>query len=87
MEQIDGGSNLSIKIHWSQKVVYCNGEFSLDVPFTFPDFVTPAGKRMSKREKIQLNVDAIAGSELLCKTISHPLKVHICSDFHIWDHC
>ncbi|KAJ1418805.1 von Willebrand factor, type A, partial [Sesbania bispinosa] len=72
--QIDGGSNLSIKIHWYQKLEYCNGQYSLNVPFSFPDFVNPAAKRMSKKEKIQVNVDAVAGSELLCKTISHPLK-------------
>ncbi|XP_061361590.1 uncharacterized protein LOC133305393 isoform X2 [Gastrolobium bilobum] len=72
--QIDGGSNLSIKIHWSQKLVYRTGQFSLNVPFTFPDFVNPVAKRISKREKIQINVNVAPGSELLCKTISHPLK-------------
>lgn len=55
--------------------------FSLNVPFTFPDFVNPAGKRMSKKENIQINVNVAAGSELLCKTISHPLKVHILFNF------
>ncbi|XP_057420076.1 uncharacterized protein LOC130714201 isoform X2 [Lotus japonicus] len=72
--QIDGGTNLSIKIQWSQKIVNCNGELTLNVPFTFPEFVTPAGKKMSKKEKIQINVEAVAGSELLCRTMSHPLK-------------
>lgn len=72
--QIDGGSNLSIKMRWSQKVVCSNGEYSLKVPFTFPEFINPAGKRMSKREKIKLNVDVVAGSELLFKTTSHPLQ-------------
>ncbi|XP_019463871.1 PREDICTED: uncharacterized protein LOC109362496 isoform X2 [Lupinus angustifolius] len=72
--QIDGGSILSIKMSWSQKIVYRNGQFSLNLPFTFPDFVNPAAKRISRREKIQINVNAVAGSELLCKTMSHPLK-------------
>ncbi|XP_054807551.1 uncharacterized protein LOC129309839 isoform X1 [Prosopis cineraria] len=72
--EIDGGSNLSIKITWSQKLLYSNDEFFLNVPFTFPAFVKPAGKRIPKREKIQINVNAGVGSELLCKTISHPLK-------------
>ncbi|XP_012573394.1 uncharacterized protein [Cicer arietinum] len=72
--QIDGGTNLSVKIHWSQKVEYSNGEFSLNVPFSFPDFVNPAGKRMSKKEKIRMNVDVVAGSELLIKTTSHHLQ-------------
>ncbi|KAK7265454.1 hypothetical protein RJT34_33074 [Clitoria ternatea] len=72
--QIDGGSNLSIKIRWSQKLGCFNGQFSLNVPFTFPDFVNPASKKIPKREKIQMNVDSVAGRELLCKTISHPLK-------------
>ncbi|KAI9122983.1 hypothetical protein K1719_005872 [Acacia pycnantha] len=72
--EIDGGSNLSIKISWSQKLLYSNGQFSLNVPFSFPAFVKPAGKRIPKREKIQVNVNAGVGSELLCKTISHSLK-------------
>ncbi|KAI4335191.1 hypothetical protein L6164_013861 [Bauhinia variegata] len=72
--EIDGGSTLSIKISWCQKILHRDGEFSLNVPFSFPEFVTPAGKKMSKREKIQVNVNAGTGSELLCQTISHPLK-------------
>ncbi|KAK7281314.1 hypothetical protein RIF29_09182 [Crotalaria pallida] len=72
--QIDGGSNLSVKISWSQKILYYEDTLSLNVPFTFPDFVNPAGKRMLRKEKIEINVNAAAGSELLCKTMSHPLK-------------
>lgn len=74
-------------MHWSQKVECSNGEYSLNVPFTFPDFVNPTGKRMSKREKIRLNVDVVAGSELLFKTTSHPLQVHIWLIFSHMGHC
>lgn len=72
--QIDGGSNISVKISWSQKILCCNDLFSLKVPFNFPDFINPAGKRMARKEKIQINVNAVTGNEFLCKTISHPLK-------------
>ncbi|XP_061362509.1 uncharacterized protein LOC133306238 [Gastrolobium bilobum] len=72
--EISGGSNLSVKISWSQKIPYCNDAFSLNVPFAFPDFVNPVAKRMSKKENIQINVNAVTGSEILCKTISHALK-------------
>ncbi|XP_044472006.1 von Willebrand factor A domain-containing protein DDB_G0286969 isoform X3 [Mangifera indica] len=72
--QIDGGSFLSVKLHWSQKLSYCDGEFSLNVPFKFPEYVTPAIRKTSKKEKILLNVNAGTGSEVLCKTTSHPLK-------------
>ncbi|TKY72884.1 Inter-alpha-trypsin inhibitor heavy chain H1 [Spatholobus suberectus] len=72
--QIDGGSNLSVKFSWYQKTLYSNDVFCLNVPFTFPDFVNPVGKKMPKKEKIEINVNAITGSELLCKTMSHPLK-------------
>ncbi|XP_057747759.1 uncharacterized protein LOC130966953 [Arachis stenosperma] len=72
--KIDGGTNLSIKISWSQKLVYAEGEYCLDLPYTFPDFVNPAGKRLSKKEKIQVNVNALPGSEILCRTMSHQLK-------------
>uniref|UniRef100_A0A2N9I5N7 VWFA domain-containing protein n=1 Tax=Fagus sylvatica TaxID=28930 RepID=A0A2N9I5N7_FAGSY len=79
--QVDGGSNLSINISWSQKLVYCDGEFLLNVPFTFPEYVTPLVKKLSKKEKIQLNVIAGTGTQVLCKKISHPLKV---SSSHIF---
>ncbi|PON66009.1 von Willebrand factor, type A [Parasponia andersonii] len=72
--QIDGGSILSISMSWSQKLVYSDGQFTLNVPFTFPEYVTPVVKKISKKEKIQLNVNAGTGTEVLCKTVSHPLK-------------
>ncbi|XP_041005433.1 uncharacterized protein LOC121250378 isoform X1 [Juglans microcarpa x Juglans regia] len=72
--QVDGGTNLSIKMSWCQKLLYYDGEFSLNIPFTFPEYVTPAGKKIQKKEKIQLNLNAGAGTQVLCKTASHPLK-------------
>ncbi|GAV64775.1 VWA_3 domain-containing protein [Cephalotus follicularis] len=72
--QVDGGANLSIKISWSQKLSYGDGQFSISVPFSFPEYVTPAVKKISKKEKIQVNVNTGTGSEILCKTTSHPLK-------------
>ncbi|KAL5572333.1 hypothetical protein UlMin_021930 [Ulmus minor] len=72
--QVDGGSILSIKMSWSQKLVYKDGHFSLNIPFTFPEYVTPLVKKISKKEKIQLNVNSGAGTEVLVKTSSHPLK-------------
>lgn len=72
--QVDGGTNISVTIRWSQKLLYCNGQLTLDVPFSFPDFVTPAGKKISKKEKIQLNLNSSPGTEVLCKSTSHPLK-------------
>ncbi|KAF2287115.1 hypothetical protein GH714_038275 [Hevea brasiliensis] len=73
-EQVDGGSSLSIKVSWIQKLLYRNGEFSLIVPFSFPEYVTPPVKKLPKKEKIQLNVNSGNGKEILCKTTSHPLK-------------
>ncbi|CAI9782705.1 unnamed protein product [Fraxinus pennsylvanica] len=72
--QVDGGTNLSVKFSWSQKLLYSNGQFTLKIPFNFPEYVTPAGKKISKREKIQLNVNSGPGTEVLFKTTSHPLK-------------
>ncbi|XP_015889068.2 uncharacterized protein LOC107423928 isoform X1 [Ziziphus jujuba] len=72
--QVDGGSLLAIKINWSQKLIHRDNQFILNIPFTFPEYVTPAGKKMTKTEKIQLNVNVGTGSEVLCKTVSHPLK-------------
>ncbi|EPS65940.1 hypothetical protein M569_08838, partial [Genlisea aurea] len=72
--QIDGGTNISVKLRWSQKLLFHDGEVTLLVPFHFPEYVTPAAKKISKREKISLNVCAGSGTELFCKTTSHPLK-------------
>ncbi|KAK4368572.1 hypothetical protein RND71_012364 [Anisodus tanguticus] len=74
ISQVDGGTNISVTIRWSQKLLYCNGQLTLDVPFSFPEFVTPVGKKISKKEKIQLNVNSGRGTEVMCKTTSHPLK-------------
>ncbi|KAL0704560.1 hypothetical protein Bca4012_070985 [Brassica carinata] len=73
-QRVDGGTNLSIKMSWSQKLTYNEGEFFLDIPFHFPEYVTPAVKKISKREKIYLSVNAGTGTEVLCKGCSHPLK-------------
>ncbi|KAG8376239.1 hypothetical protein BUALT_Bualt09G0042400 [Buddleja alternifolia] len=72
---IDGGTNVSVKLRWSQKLLYHDGELTLNVPFNFPEYVTPPAKKISKQEKIQLNVNSGPGTEILCKTTSHPLKV------------
>ncbi|MED6126298.1 hypothetical protein PIB30_077063 [Stylosanthes scabra] len=72
--QIDGGSIISVKTKWSQNIQCHNDLFSLQVPFNFPDFVNPAGKKMSKKETVQVNVNAIAGNEFQPRKMSHPLK-------------
>ncbi|GMH23308.1 hypothetical protein Nepgr_025151 [Nepenthes gracilis] len=75
--QVDGGTNLSIKISWTQKLLFHKGEFILRVPFSFPEYVVPAAKKIPKKEKIQLTVNSGEGSEVLCKTNSHPLKERV----------
>ncbi|KAK9697316.1 hypothetical protein RND81_08G029600 [Saponaria officinalis] len=72
--QVDGGTNLSIKISWSQKLLYHDGEFSVCIPFSFPEYVTPPSKKIPKRERIQLNVHPASENEVVCKMVSHPLK-------------
>lgn len=73
--KVEGGSNLSIKFSWSQKLLYQDGQFSLIVPFNFPTYVTPAGKKIPRKEMIRLNVNSGTGTEILCKATSHLLKV------------
>ncbi|RWR95873.1 von Willebrand factor [Cinnamomum micranthum f. kanehirae] len=72
--KVDGGSNLSIKVSWLQQLLYTNGQFSLNVPFDFPEYITPPGKRFPTKEKIQLNVNSGLAMEVTCDTASHPLK-------------
>ncbi|KAJ0798038.1 putative von Willebrand factor, type A, von Willebrand factor A-like domain superfamily [Helianthus annuus] len=76
--QVDGGSNLSIKVRWSQKIMYKDGEFILDVPYSFPEYVTPASKKIPKKEKIQLNVNCGPIAEVSWSTTSHQLKERKC---------
>ena len=73
--KVEGGSTLSVKVTWSQRLLYQDGLFCLSVPFSFPAHVRPVGKRISKREKILLNVNSGFETEVLCKATSHPLKV------------
>ncbi|PWA44313.1 von Willebrand factor, type A [Artemisia annua] len=54
--QVDGGSNVSVKARWSQKIMYKDGEFILSIPYSFPEYVTLAGKKLPKKEKIELNI-------------------------------
>ncbi|KAJ9538610.1 hypothetical protein OSB04_031343 [Centaurea solstitialis] len=63
-----------VKARWSQKIIYKDGEFKLNVPFSFPEYVTPAGKKLSKKEKIQLNINVGLGTQVECRKTSHPLK-------------
>ncbi|KAL4302585.1 hypothetical protein GQ457_10G001300 [Hibiscus cannabinus] len=72
--QVDGGTNIGIKLRWSQKLSYNEGQFSLTVPFGFPEYVTPAVKKISKKETIRLNVNSGIATGILCKATSHPLK-------------
>ncbi|GAB4841966.1 hypothetical protein Ancab_011923 [Ancistrocladus abbreviatus] len=71
--KVDGGCKLSVKARWSQKLLYYDDHFCLHLPFTFPSYVTPP-RKVSKREKIQLNVTYDTKTEVICKTTSHPLK-------------
>ncbi|KAL0319455.1 UNVERIFIED_CONTAM: putative nucleoside diphosphate kinase [Sesamum angustifolium] len=73
--QVDGGTMLSIKVSWSQKLLYQDGQFCLDVPFTFPSYVLPMLKNLVKKEKILVNVNSGTGNELLFESASHPLQV------------
>ncbi|KAE8654634.1 hypothetical protein F3Y22_tig00117048pilonHSYRG01214 [Hibiscus syriacus] len=36
-----GGTNIGIKLRWSQNLSFNEGEFSLTVPFSFPEYVAP----------------------------------------------
>lgn len=78
--KVDGGSKLTVKAKWSQRLLYHGDQFWLSLPFSFPVYVTPAGN-VSKREKIQLNVSSGTRKEVVCRSATHPLKVSS-SDIH-----
>ncbi|CAN6226081.1 unnamed protein product [Urochloa humidicola] len=74
MPQVEGGADINATFRWSQKLLYDNGRFSVDIPFRFPYFVNPLPKVFMKREKIQLTVNSGFGKEVLLQGTSHPLK-------------
>ncbi|KAL7140405.1 hypothetical protein ABFS83_09G118600 [Erythranthe nasuta] len=72
--KVSGGTMLSVKVSWSQKLIYQDGQFRLNVPFTFPSYVNPVSKNLVKNEKISVNVNSVAGTEFSFRSTSHPLK-------------
>ncbi|KAL3737399.1 hypothetical protein ACJRO7_026203 [Eucalyptus globulus] len=72
--QVYGGSTISVKANWSQKLTYQGYQFCLHIPFTFPSYVNPVVRKMPKKEKVLLNVNSGTVIELLHNHISHPLK-------------
>ncbi|CAN0901203.1 Inter alpha-trypsin inhibitor, heavy chain 4 [Linum grandiflorum] len=72
--KVDGGTILSIKASWMQKSQCNNGEFYVEVPFSFPEYVTPFAKKLPKKEKILLNLNSGSETEIICRNTSHPLK-------------
>lgn len=48
--------------------MYRDGEFTLNIPFKFPEYVVPAGKKIPKHEKILLNVKSGTGIDILWTT-------------------
>uniref|UniRef100_M8BCQ5 Uncharacterized protein n=1 Tax=Aegilops tauschii TaxID=37682 RepID=M8BCQ5_AEGTA len=72
--QVVGGEDIFATIRWSQKLLYDNGQFSVDIPFRFPHYVNPLPKLFTKKEKIQLTVNSGVSKEVLLQGTSHPLK-------------
>ncbi|KAH9621873.1 hypothetical protein KSS87_008177 [Heliosperma pusillum] len=71
--KVDGGSTLTVKARWSQKLTYSEGQLCLSLPFRFPTYVTPVGQFLSK-ETIIVNVNSCTRTEALCSSATHPLK-------------
>ena len=74
-DKVGGGEDIFATIRWSQKLLYDNGQFSVEVPFRFPQFVNPLPKVFMKKEKIQLTVNSGVSKEVILQGTSHPLKV------------
>ncbi|KAK9726880.1 hypothetical protein RND81_05G243200 [Saponaria officinalis] len=71
--KVDGGSKLTVKARWSQKLIYREGQLCLSLPFNFPAYVTPVGKFFGK-EKILLNVNSDTRIKGLTYSATHALK-------------
>ncbi|MED6192530.1 hypothetical protein PIB30_011060 [Stylosanthes scabra] len=75
--QFSGGSIFTIKIKWSQKILFNEGQFSLSVPFNFPSYVNPIGMKAPLKERILVKVNSGVAREVSCNISSHPLKVQV----------
>ncbi|XP_076881169.1 uncharacterized protein LOC143529225 [Bidens hawaiensis] len=74
VKNVDGGSIIHVKARWSQKLLYQDDEFCLNVPFTFPSYVLPLDKTTPKIEKVSLNVNSGTETMITCRFASHPFK-------------
>ncbi|KAJ0798590.1 putative von Willebrand factor, type A, von Willebrand factor A-like domain superfamily [Helianthus annuus] len=70
----DADCSCRVAIPMGEEVIYKDGEFILTVPYSFPEYVTPASKKHPKKERIQLKVNCGLTTDIACKTTSHPLK-------------
>lgn len=70
-----------MKVSWSQKLLYQDGQFCLSLPFSFPAYVIPVGKKTIKREKIVLNLNPGTGTQVLLRSSSHRLQVCLINRF------
>ncbi|KAL4560141.1 hypothetical protein LXL04_032290 [Taraxacum kok-saghyz] len=68
ISQVEGGSNIHVKVRFSQKLLYQDHNFCLNVPFTFPAHVFPVFKKESYIEKILLNVNS-GTSHITCNEL------------------
>nr|GMC71066.1 inter alpha-trypsin inhibitor, heavy chain 4-like isoform X3 [Ipomoea batatas] len=55
-------------------MLYQDGQVCLTIPFSFPLNVNPVVKKLSKKEKIILNVNSGTGTVVCCQSASHPLQ-------------
>ncbi|XP_022953610.1 uncharacterized protein LOC111456095 isoform X1 [Cucurbita moschata] len=73
--KVDGGCTLSVRINWSQRIPYLDDLFCLNVPFNFPAYLVPPGKKVKNIQKILLHINSGISSEIVCKHTSHPMKI------------
>lgn len=73
--KVDGGSYIHVNIRWSQKLLYRDHKFCLNVPFTFPAYVVPVVTGNPMKEKLLLNVNSGTETDIICNISSHPIKV------------
>lgn len=65
---------ISLKVSWVQNMLYKDDEFTIKIPFKFPEFVNPV-KNVARKEKIKLCLNTGTAMEVICKATSHALKV------------
>jgi len=73
--QVEGGSNLKLKITWFQPMTFAEGLYSLRVPFVFPETILPLSTELAAVTKVKCTINTGTNDPVEVGTFGNPMKV------------